>query len=486
MASTRRLPSESLQDIAERSNGGAHRGVRYASFRLPVDRPPRARRRNLMEARGGLKPYLIRALAGSGALQAAGMAATFLVGLQLARGLGPGGYGQYGIAMAMLTLAAVPSEFGLPQLVTREVAAASARDQRERIFGVITWADRVVLTLAIPLSVLIAVGAWLVLDSRTVAIAVVVGAFAIPLVAFAKIRGAALQGLHFVVLGQTPITLLRPLLMSLMLAVLFLLMPDADASEAMALNVATAAVAVVFAHAWLQGRLPRPRPTRVEQDKSGWLRSALPMATTAGMRTFQPQIGILLLGLLASSHEVGIFRVALSTAVMVAVPIGLINTVIGPQLARLHAEGDWRRLQQLCSRSAQLMTAVVFVLALPFLLYGSPLLSLVFGDDCAPANTALMILCLAQLASAMFGPNALLLVMAGNERRVTRAIAAALIVNPAILLLLVPSLGQVGAAWAAGAGLLTWNAIAWWDAYRIVGVNTFFLSAGLKRIEPTS
>ena len=439
-----------------------------------------------MEARGGLKPYLIRALAGSGALQAAGMAATFLVGLQLARGLGPGGYGQYGIAMAMLTLAAVPSEFGLPQLVTREVAAASAREQRERLFGVIAWADRVVLTLAIPLSVLIAAGAWLVLESRIVAVAVAVGAFAIPLVAFAKIRGAALQGLHFVVLGQTPITLLRPLLMSLMLAVLFLLMPGADASEAMALNVVTAAVAVVFAHAWLRGRLPRPRPTRVEQDKSGWLRSAWPMATTAGIRTFQPQIGILLLGLLASSHEVGIFRVALSTAVMVAVPIGLINTVIGPQLARLHAEGDRRRLQQLCSRSAQLMTATVLMLALPFLLYGAPLLSLVFGEDFAPANIALMILCLAQLASAMFGPNALLLVMAGSERRVTRAIAAALIVNAAVLLLLVPSLGQVGAAWAAGAGLLTWNAIAWWDAYRIVGVNTFFLSAGMKRIEPTT
>ena len=172
------------------------------------------------------------------------MAATFLVGLQLARGLGPGGYGQYGIAMAMLTLAAVPSEFGRPQLVTREVAAASAREQRERLFGVIAWADRVVLTLAIPLSVLIAAGAWLVLESRIVAVAVAVGAFAIPLVAFAKIRGAALQGLHFVVLGQTPITLLRPLLMSLMLAVLFLLMPGADASEAMALNVVTAAVAV--------------------------------------------------------------------------------------------------------------------------------------------------------------------------------------------------------------------------------------------------
>jgi O-antigen/teichoic acid export membrane protein len=126
------------------------------------------------------------------------------------------------------------------------------------------------------------------------------------------------------------------------------------------------------------------------------------------------------------------------------------------------------------------------MLALPFLLYGAPLLSLVFGEDFAPANIALMILCLAQLASAMFGPNALLLVMAGSERRVTRAIAAALIINAAVLLLLVPSLGQVGAAWAAGVGLLTWNSIAWWDAYRIVGVNTFFLSAGMKRIEPTS
>ena len=68
---------------------------------------------------GGLRSFLVRAVAGASAVHLAGMLFAVLVGVQLARGLGVEGYGQYGIAMAAIALASIPGEFGLPRLVTR-------------------------------------------------------------------------------------------------------------------------------------------------------------------------------------------------------------------------------------------------------------------------------------------------------------------------------------------------------------------------------
>lgn len=78
---------------------------------------------------GGLGPVLIKAVTGSGFIRVVGMGFGFLVGIQLARGLGPSGYGIYGLVMAFISILAVPVEFGIPSLLTREVAANLARSR---------------------------------------------------------------------------------------------------------------------------------------------------------------------------------------------------------------------------------------------------------------------------------------------------------------------------------------------------------------------
>src|SRR5690242_2452174 len=55
----------------------------------------------------GLGPFLVRALAGSGAVRLAAMAGSFAVGVQLARMLGVDGYGSYGLALSILTIVGI-------------------------------------------------------------------------------------------------------------------------------------------------------------------------------------------------------------------------------------------------------------------------------------------------------------------------------------------------------------------------------------------
>ncbi len=426
----------------------------------------------------GLGPFLIRASAGSGAIHAAGMLLAFLVGLQLARGLGVEGYGVYGIAMAVIAVVSIPGEFGLPRLVTREVAAASASGDLPRLFGVIRWADRVSLRVALPLSAIIALGGFLVTsrNSSPVAVAIAIGAPIIPLVALAKIRGAALQGLHFIVRGQIPFRLLRPLAFSLLLLVLFTFWPEADAADAMALNGITAAIALLVGYLWLRDRLP-PRPASLVHT-SGWLASTVPMALSDGMRILQMNLIVLILGLLMAPEQVGLFRIAASTVVAIAAPIGMMNLTVSPVMAKLFAEGDRRRLQQVVTHTARVMALAVVGLSLPFLLWGEALLSFAFGREFVPALPALLILCVGQIFSAAMGPSGSLLMMTGHEKRVTRASAISLTLSVASAVVLVPYWDLLGAAFALAFAITTWSVLTWRDATRLVAVQTSLLPAG--------
>src|SRR5690606_41939833 len=96
----------------------------------------------------GLGPVLVKAVTGSAGLRIAGMGFGFLVGVQLARGLGAEGYGTYGVAMSIIALLTVPTEFGLPQLLTREVASAQVRQDWARMRGILRWSSRVSLLLS--------------------------------------------------------------------------------------------------------------------------------------------------------------------------------------------------------------------------------------------------------------------------------------------------------------------------------------------------
>jgi O-antigen/teichoic acid export membrane protein len=422
----------------------------------------------------GLGPFLVRAVAGSGAVQFAGMVLTFLVGVQLARGLGIEGYGQYGIAMAVITLAGIPAHFGLPGLVVREVAAASARKDFPSLFGVIGWADRTSISIALPIALMTALGAYLFIGghSSPVTRSIALGALTIPLVALTYIRGATLRGLDYAVLGQVPLNLLRPALFSALLFVLFAFWPGAGAADAMTLNVITAASAVVLAHLWLRPRLPRPRPTELVQHRRQWLSSCIPIGMNGAFSVIQGQVGILAIGLFSSDSDVALFRIAVSTVTVIAAPLTVVAVVVTPLLAKLSTQGDTRRLQHLCTRSAQAMAAGTIVLALPFVLWGSELISSVFGPDYAPALPALLVMSAAQVVNAAFGPSAMLLTMTRHERRVTRALFFGLIANLALLLLFVPAWGIVGAAAAMAGSVLVWNLLAWIDVRRLLGIQT--------------
>lgn len=427
----------------------------------------------------GLGPQIARAFAGSAGLRIFGMAVGFLVGVQLARGLGAEGYGVYGLAMSLIALLAVPAECGLPQLVTREAAVAKVENDWARFARLMQWSTRSSICLAIVVWIFAIAAAFATnqdIDSG-LSLTVLAGLVMLPLVALMKINGAALRGMQKIVPGQISEVLIRPLLFSLLLFLVPVFLIPLSAPIAMVLGALSAGIAmlvtVVLRRRLTGGHMVRKSSGRYPRD---WWSSSIPMAVTEGIRVLQGHLVILLLGLMSTEASVGVFRVSNSVSVMVGVSITVVNIVNAPLVAKFFTEQDEKRLQRLLSWSALAMTFFTFLLIVPFIFAGEFLLGAVFGSEFSSGAPALLVLLIGLLANSFFGSSATVLNMTGYQSKVTRNSAISLIFLMLFSPIFIGLSGIEGAAWASAVTYVLWNFLMWRDVRRFLRIDASVFS----------
>jgi O-antigen/teichoic acid export membrane protein len=425
---------------------------------------------------------LARVAAGMAITQVAGMALTMVAGLVLARILGPHGLGIYSLAMSIVAVAAIPTEFGLPTYLMREAAAAHVRNDWGYLGAALRWCSRTVLLLSVAV---VAVVATVVLALKAqlgaeLTLAILAALPIVPLSAQTKIWEAALRGMNLQVLAQIPMLVARPATFLAGLAVAASIIGlSLSAWGVMALH----ALAMVFVALTIMALFERNAPPDVRRaaahafDGRAALRAALPMAMTEGLRVLNGHIAVFLLGTLASAGAVGQFKVADTVGLLCVLPSSILNVVAAPQIARLQAANDTARLKQLVSYVALGMTAGCFALALPIVLFGDTVLSIMFGPAFADAQAPMLILCVGYAAGAMVGPSAVFMNMTGREGTVARSIAIAFLANLALGSVAISYAGAAGAAFANVLSFFIWNGWLWREARRQAGVDTSLVPA---------
>lgn len=412
-------------------------------------------------------------------LRLLGMGLGFLVGVQLARGLGPSGYGVYGIAMSIVSLLLIPLEFGVPQLVTREVAA-TARDGGA-FSAILAWSSRLVLVNSL---VLVAISVPVVLwsgavEDTSLKNALLLGLLMLPTIAGSNILSAALRGMQRIIEGQVAELLIRPALISILLLVLSVWHGGAymSAPMAMVLNALAAFIGSVYAYFRLAPALATMVRTNPSSElRSAWLRSALPLAMGDGMRILSGQLGILVLGAFAAIDEVGIYRVAFGIYVVATLPSALLNATCSPMLSRLYAEGRMDAIQRLNGWMTLFLILSAAACFLPFALGGEAIISMVFGADFAPASPILMTLLLGELTAGLLGHPTIVLNMLRHERAVTWFSFLAMMLNLTLCWALTPSLGGMGAALGLAVSQIAWRLAASGYAHQRLSLHTSVLA----------
>lgn len=417
------------------------------------------------------------AVMGSAGVRVVGMALTFLVGVQLARYLGPAGFGVYGAVMALMALLVVPAQLGLPQLITREISALTARNDASSIKGVLVWFAAIVSGASLLALLMggIATLLWPNLDS-SFREALYWGLASIPLLALLNLAVGAMRGFHHVVGAQIFDALIRPAIFALLLA-LFAALGPVDAVLALALQALAGLIILVLCAYHLLRIIPKIVLTSsVQRYQQKLTKGATPMLSTEVLRVLDGQYAILLFGMIAALEDVGIFRVAIAAAGFVGLPSTLVNLVIMSFVAQLYAQRDQQRLQLVAAGAAFFMFSIIAPVTLGLFFFGENLIVLVFGKAFAPAWEPLVLISLAYTVNAFFGSVATILNMAGQER----VVMTAHLVGPVVgISLTIGLFGTFGVSAAAIAMIVTELIKGTWMTYvarRTLGLNVTLLS----------
>lgn len=426
----------------------------------------------------GLRTQLLRGGIGSITVHISAILLSLLLTILLARALEPEGYGIYAWVLALISLMAIPAQFGLPNLVVRETAKAEVNERWGLMRGLWLWANAIVLGSSLALAIVAGVGVWFMTDrlSSIHVATFLLGLLLVPFIALGNIRGAALRGLRRVVLGQLPEYVLRPGLFILLIFALALILPPGEFSAPYAMGLHTVSAATAFGlGAWILWRV-RPEPLRHQPQphyqSRAWLTATLPLALVANMQFINKNTDILMLGLFTTAEDVGVYRVVVQVATAIAFGLGVVNLVVAPYFARLHEQQDFVRLQKLVTISARATLMLALPVVLAFVLLGEHILRIVFGVEFARGHVALAILTGGQLVNAAAGSVGFLLNMTGHERDTAVGLTVAALSNIALNLVLIPLFGMIGAALATATTLVIWNLILWRAVRHRLGIDS--------------
>lgn len=428
-----------------------------------------------------LRSSLFRGGALSLLIQAQFVAVRLLTGIILARLLGPAGFGVYSFAFAVMTLIQVMPNSGLDNVVIRYSAQYRAAQSWALVRGL--WRLAFVASVAYGLLTAAVVAgavclAWVpttaALSPSVLAIAAIPMCF-LPLTTF---LGAATRAVTPGVLGQLPRFVVKPWLFLVLLVGLAILAPKVLTAEAaMYAQGAAAFGSTLMGLYWLlQCRPEQLRQVLPAYDTRRWLRSVLPFSLMGGLMLINTQADIVMVGILGTANDTGLYRVAANGANLVTLCLTAANLYIAPRVSAMYSQGERDKLQRLLSLSVRSTFGVALVIACVFWLWGAGLLRIVFGAAYLGAFWPLAVLCLGQLVNVGAGSVALVLNMTGHEGDAARMAGVAALLNVALNATLIPMFGGVGAATATATTMLVWNGLMLLRVRRKAGVDTSILS----------
>jgi O-antigen/teichoic acid export membrane protein len=148
------------------------------------------------------------------------------------------------------------------------------------------------------------------------------------------------------------------------------------------------------------------------------------------------------LGILGSITDVGIYNIAMKIAMLTKLPLLSVNAIAAPKFAE---DSSIKSKQSALLRATKYIFFSSLPLVLVLLVFNESILKL-FGSEFTQGSSALMFLLAGQLIAALAGSVGHYLQMTEGENQFQRGVTFSLLINVALCMLLIPSLGIVGAS----------------------------------------
>jgi len=187
----------------------------------------------------------------------------------------------------------------------------------------------------------------------------------------------------------------------------------------------------------------------------GW-----PLVVTNALNfTLGTGVDLWVLGAFRSAADVAVYGAAFRLVFFVATPFIIASQVVPPIIAELHAQGRKHDLESSLREVATIAGIPAVAVLLAFLLFGAPIMGIVYGDFFRQGATVLAILSVARLYAVCTGNSGSMLMMTGHQKTMMgiTAISAAIAITAELLA--VRPFGMVGVAVATASAQVIQNTL---------------------------
>lgn len=174
---------------------------------------------------------------------------------------------------------------------------------------------------------------------------------------------------------------------------------------------------------------------------------SLPMMLSGSMMYLTAQTDIIMLGMLSSVENVGIYSIDIRLSTLTGFVIFAIISMLAPEFSRLYYANKFDDLEYVVKKSVIFVFWTTVPISVIIIIFGRPLLS-IFGEEFSLGYYALVILTFGHMIGAITGPTTSFLNMTGNHKKLMYIMMITAVINVILNALLIPVYDINGAAFA--------------------------------------
>jgi O-antigen/teichoic acid export membrane protein len=387
------------------------------------------------------------------------------VNVLLARLLTPEALGAYFLTLSLVTISVSVAQFGLNMAVVRFVAESIAKGQLTRAAKSVWIVFNYGMIGAVIVAVLLVsgLGNWLameVFDSMLIKSVIGFAALWIVIMTFQNLTAETFRGFNDIRFATIFGGLLTGVISALLFTSLWIVKHNSNLAQIVLLSISAGIINALIAFILLRLRYNKIKGRNSNLTAKEVLVVSWPLWLTSLTILVLAQVDLWILGIFVSQQDVAVYGAAVRIAVLISMPLLIVNAVIPPIITEMHATGDRKDLEKTLRKTATIAAIPAIIILLFFIFFSGSILSLIYGDYYKLGSTALKILSFGKLMDVLAGSCGLALAMTGHQKTIMLISIVCCLFVISMSILLVNPYGLVGVASASAFGTILWNLLA--------------------------
>jgi O-antigen/teichoic acid export membrane protein len=431
-----------------------------------------------------IKHYFLTGAYKSIVLQGSIALLTFFTALFIARVTGDTGFGIYTTVFTWISIISVGATLGLDDLLLKQLPIYHEHKNASKIRGILSWSNWMGLSFGLLCTIVLLLLANFsgIETLNRYADYFFWAGWVIPLFVLMHINQAALRGLHLFGWGQFAEKFVQPFSFFLVLLLFYGIhnyeLTDEYAILARTISFLITAIVALFL---LFKFTSVYKIEKASYEIKYWWGSCRYFAITSLLYIINTRIDIVFLSFYQIPEaEIGYYNAALKLSDMALIPFAVLYTVTAPMFSTLYAKNKLEELQVFFTKTTRLACLIITIILLVLVLGGEWFLAL-FGENFKRGYSILLILCVTKFVHVFVGPVNYLLMMVNLEKEATLVLLASVLLTMGLHTIWIPLYGIEGAGYATLVGLLLFEVLVSWLAYKKAGIVPTVLGRFLFR-----